>query len=67
MLLIIGFFVFMGAQQELVYARMREAARRYRVGEVMQTGIRHDPRHASTWRSLQRAAGQQPGRISAGE
>lgn len=37
MLLIIGFFVAMGAQQELVFARMREAARKYRVGEVMQT------------------------------
>lgn len=37
MLMVIGFFVAMGAQQELVFARMREAARKYRVGEVMQT------------------------------
>lgn len=37
MLLIIGFFVFMGAQQELIYAKMREAARRFRVGEIMET------------------------------
>jgi Zn-dependent proteases len=37
MLLIIGFFVFIGAQQELVYARMRESARQFRVGEIMRT------------------------------
>jgi Zn-dependent protease len=37
MLIIIGFFVFMGAQQELIFAQMREAARKYRVGEVMIT------------------------------
>lgn len=37
MLMIIGFFVFLGAQQELIYAKMREAARRFRVGEIMET------------------------------
>jgi Zn-dependent protease len=37
MLMIIGFFVFMGAQQELVFARMREVARKFHVGEVMRT------------------------------
>lgn len=36
-LMLIGAFVFLGAQQELAYARMREAAQRYRVGEVMET------------------------------
>lgn len=37
MLMIIGIFIFLGAQQELIYARMRETARKFRVGEVMQT------------------------------
>jgi Zn-dependent protease len=37
MLLIIGFFVFLGAQQELIYAKMREVARKFRVGEIMET------------------------------
>jgi len=37
MLMIIAVFIFLGAQQELVYARMRETARKFRVGEMMQT------------------------------
>lgn len=37
MLMIIAIFVFLGAQQELIYARMRETARKFRVGEIMQT------------------------------
>ncbi len=37
MLMVIGVFVFIGAQQELTYAKMREAARNYRVGEIMET------------------------------
>jgi Zn-dependent protease len=37
MLLIIGFFIFLGAQQELLFAQLREAARNYHVGEVMLT------------------------------
>jgi stage IV sporulation protein FB len=35
MLLFIAFFVFLGAQQELLYAQMREAARSHRVGEFL--------------------------------
>lgn len=37
MLMVIAVFIFLGAQQELIYARLRETARKFRVGEVMQT------------------------------
>lgn len=39
-LLFIALFVFMGAQQELAYARFRQQARGLRVGQVMNTTFR---------------------------
>lgn len=39
-LLLIALFVFMGAQQELAYARFRQQARSLRVGQVMNTTFR---------------------------
>ena len=37
MLAFIAAFVFLGAQQELAYARLREAAQSLRVGQAMIT------------------------------